>query len=209
LFHSWCVAASLVNRRPQVPLPVVRKRCRRRHLTTVQKAVSISRLELRLIGGPLTERCHSPRQQLLRLNIRPACQSRLLPNRRRLRPIHGPAFTSGVGPALVALNHKTGKPPRGARADIVLLGSSDQISRSHDFLELCSLMPPMSRLTTSVLGLQNENNESGPVRALPVRPAVRPGSAVRQENSRVPPSTIHSANPPSLAFRRTAQPDEI
>jgi hypothetical protein len=118
LFHSWCVAASLVNRRPQVPLPVLRKRCRRRHLTTVQKAVSISRLELRLIGGPLTERCRSRRQQLLRLNIRPACQSRLLPNRRRLRPIHGPAFTSGVGPALVALNHKTGKPPRGARARI-------------------------------------------------------------------------------------------
>ena len=139
MFHSWCAAASLVKRRPQVPLPVVRKRCRRRHLTTVQKAASISRLELRLIGGPLTERCHSRRQQLLRLNIRPACQSRLLPNRRRLRPIHGPAFTSGVGPALVALNHKTGKPPRGARADIVLLGSSDQISRSHDLLELCKL----------------------------------------------------------------------
>jgi hypothetical protein len=122
LFHSWCAAASLVKRRPQVPLPVVRKRCRRRHLTTVQKAASISRLELRLIGGPLTERCHSRRQQLLRLNIRPASQSRLLQNRRHLRPIHGPAFTSGLGPALVVPNHKTGKPPRGApRPDIGLL----------------------------------------------------------------------------------------
>jgi hypothetical protein len=110
LFHSWCAAASLVKRRPQVPLPVVRKRCRRRYLATVQKAVSISRPELGLIGDPLRGRCHSRRQQLMRLNIRPACQSRLLPNRRHLRPAHGPAFTSGLGPASVVLNHKTGKP---------------------------------------------------------------------------------------------------
>ena len=165
MFHSWCAAASLVKRRPQVPLPVVRKRCRRRHLTTVQKAASISRLELRLIGGPLTERCHSRRQQLLRLNIRPACQSRLLPNRRRLRPIHGPAFTSGAGPALV-VNHKTGKPPR-APAPI---SCSSAVPIKLAGLTICwncaSLMPAMSRLTTSVLGPQNENNESAPVRAL-------------------------------------------
>jgi hypothetical protein len=107
-----------VKRQPQVPLPVVHKRCRRRHLTTVQKAASISRLELGLIGDPLRERCHSRGQQHMRLNIRPACQSRLLPNRRHLRPTHGPAFTSGLGPALVVLNHKTGEPYLLHRTDV-------------------------------------------------------------------------------------------
>jgi hypothetical protein len=208
LFHSWCAAASLVKRRPQVPLPVVRKRCRRRHLTTVQKAASISRLELRLIGGPLTERCHSRRQQLLRLNIRPACQSRLLPNRRRLRPIHGPAFTSGVGPALV-VNHKTGKPPRTPAP----ISSSSAVPIKLAGLTIswncASLMPAMSRLTTSVLGLKTKTMKAPRFARCPVRPAVRPGSVVRQENSRAPPSTIHSANPPALAFRRTARPDKI
>jgi hypothetical protein len=149
-----------VKRRPQVPLPVVRNGCRRRHLATVRKAVSISRRELSLIGDPLRGRCHSRRQQLMRLNIQPACQSRLLPNRRHLRPTHGPAFTSGLGPALVVLNHRTGAPYLVHRTDVDRSAAClTQIVKSKSRSRILPIGHRSSALNGSCRGFDNQAHE--------------------------------------------------
>jgi hypothetical protein len=87
------------------PIPMGRKRCG-------------SRRSLRKYVPKIISRCpkHSPLsapdsnhwrpRRLMRQNTQSTCRFHLLPSRRRLRPIHGLAFTPELAPALAQLGHK-------------------------------------------------------------------------------------------------------
>jgi hypothetical protein len=80
----------------RIPIPAVRKTCRSRRRPakyTVQKLLNRSQGGSPT-GAPDRDHYHCRLQKLIRLNIPPACRFHQPPNRRRLQPVRGPAFTS-------------------------------------------------------------------------------------------------------------------